>query len=607
MNKAKLVIKKKQIKDYAHLIKQGVDPFVAQLLWGRGIREISEVKKYLYAGIKDLYDATAIRNIDEVFELIYDAIINHKRIDIFGDYDVDGVTSTAIMYLTLKDFGANVGFRLPDRLTEGYGMSIKAVEELHQKGCDLIITVDNGIKSHKEIALAKQYGMKVIVLDHHTPSDTLPDGDVIVDLHIKGETYPYIDLAGCGLAFKISCYLYEQFGYGMEGLKHIDLAAIGTIADVVPLTDENRIIVKEGLNYINNPAYDRVGIVELLSCFGVELGTLGSMDIAFKVGPALNAPGRLLERGAELSLSLLLTDDADEAVDIAYQLFSTNEDRKEISRVSLEKAEEYIKDNNLLDDKVMVLFIPDVPEGVVGLVSGKITEKYNRPSLVFSEGHQYFKASARSIEKFDLYKALCTCDDLFVKYGGHPQAAGMTIEKDHAILSELRTRLNQYADTVLTDDDMVKEIFVDDVLEADEITFNLIKRLDVMEPFGQCNPKPVLYVRDYLTRKKRQKDGSWQPFLYMGANKNHLKLYGVNSEAVGFDMVSKFDELGQPKRLDIIFTLSVNSFRGRETLQLEIVDFDGAKEQTKTQTELMNAMSAALANLNVMHNQASNS
>ena len=228
----------------------------------------------------------------------------------------------------------------------------------------------------------------------------------------------------------MSCYLYDQFGFGAEeGYKNIDLAAIGTVADVMPLTGENRTIVKEGLKLINSPEYDRIGIISLMNVFEIEIGTLTSMDVGFRIAPAMNAPGRLLGK-AEKALDLLLCEDEYEAINMAMELRMIIEERKTITQVSLIKAEEYIEENDLLKDKVLILFIPDTPEGIVGLVAGKLTEKYNRPSIVFSEGLNHYKASGRSIESFNLYDALCACSDLFIKFGGHALAAGMSIEKD---------------------------------------------------------------------------------------------------------------------------------------------------------------------------------
>jgi single-stranded-DNA-specific exonuclease len=601
--KVEYLIKKREAKNIKHFIAAGIDPFIAHLLYGRGIRTEKEAELFLHGDYNDLHDPALIRNIDKAFDIISKAIDTGKKIYIFGDYDVDGVTSAAIMYLTIRELGGDVHVRLPDRITEGYGMSTVAVEELHKKGCNLIITVDNGIRCHDEIALAKSLGIQVVVLDHHLPGDTLPDAEVVIDLYVDGETYPYKDLVGCGLAFKMSCYLYDQYGFEGEGLKNIDLATIGTVADVGLLTGENRIIVKEGLKYMNDPDYNRPGVIELMGSFGAELGTLSSADIGFKIGPALNAPGRLLEKGADNALELLLCEDSDLAVDYVSDLFQVNETRKSLTNEALEKAEEYIKQEGLQDDKVMVLYIKDVPHGIVGLVSGKITEKYYRPSIVFTDvGNGTLKASGRSIPAYNLYEGLCTCDDLFVKYGGHKQAAGMTIKNDLQILVELRRRLNEHADIVLTDEDLVRVFEIDDVITEDDITEELMKDLELIEPSGHGNPKPIFLVRGFRPRKKLTSLG-WQPFTFMGDEKTHLKLFGNSCDAVGFGMADLFKKLEYPRSLDVVFTLGINHFMGNITIQMELKDIRKAEESKKEENELMNAISDAFANLTAFQAQ----
>lgn len=588
MNKANLVFKQTEEAQYAHLIQKGVTSRVARMLYDRGIVTIEQAEKYLYGSIKDMYDSSLIKGIDIATNIISESINNNEKIVIYGDYDCDGVTATSILYLTLKDIGADISYRLPDRLSEGYGMSMKVIDEFFKEGVKLIITVDNGIRGNGEIEWAKSLGMKVVVTDHHTPGDELPNADAIIDLHVKDETYPFNRLAGCGVAFKLACHLFEEYGFGKEeGYKYLDIAAIGTVGDVVDLVDENRIIVKEGLNFMKSEYYNRIGILELLKCFNAEAQNLTSMDFGFKIAPALNAPGRLLEHGAKMALQLLLTEDQEEASRLASQLYSINEERKEITKTSLIKAEQYIIDENLQDDRVLVLFVPDVPEGVVGLVSGKITEKYHKPSIVFSEGHQYYKASARSPEYFNLYDGLYACRDLFVKFGGHAQAAGMSIEKNQKVLKKLRKRINEYAKGIIEEKDTIKTYNIDEVLNDDDLTMDFVEEISALEPFGMANPKPIFYIQDY-TMVKKNKDGEWVHFGYMGENGEHLKLYGMASDAIGFSMVEEFEALGQPKKVSLCFTLGVNYFMGFKKLQLELLDIkQGSYIAKKKPTSLM--------------------
>jgi single-stranded-DNA-specific exonuclease len=579
--------------DYAHLVGGKINDLLARFLHHRGIKTKDEAENFLFGDT--LHDPALIRYMDKVFELVDESIQSDELIAIFGDYDADGVTSTAILYLTLKDIGAKVITRLPDRLGEGYGMSIQAVDELHAKGVKLIITVDNGIKQFVEIEWAKTLGMKVIVLDHHTPDDVVPKADIVIDMYVPGETYPYKHLSGCGLAFKTACHLYDQYGMEGEGMKYLDIAAIGTVSDMVPLTGENRVIVKRGLELMNSDGYSRPGILALYNLYGIQKGSVNEDTIGFLIGPSLNAPGRMLARGAELGLSLLIAK-AHEAEELSKEIVAINQYRKEITKQSVLAAQDYIAAEGLADDKVLVLFLPDVPEGVVGLVSGRITEEYHRPSLVFTQGHGVYKASARSTDKFHLYEALTTVSDLLMRWGGHSQAAGMSIEENMDTLLELRRRLNEYADQHIKDEDLVRTYQIELEIKESDITSELMGALDVLSPFGTSNRKPVFLVKDYFTRKKNRQ-GRWDPYAFMGEDKSHVKLFGADTEAVGFSKAAEFRELGMPRKLDIVATLSVNTFMGRETTQLDILEFYGVEHKAPSNTLLRSQLSDALANI----------
>lgn len=551
---------------------------LVQLIFNRGIKTEQEVKKFLYADQDDLYDPAQIKNIDKVYTKIREAIDNKLRIWIFGDYDCDGVTATAIMVLGLKKLGANIDYRLPDRLSEGYGMSIKAVNELYEKGCDLIITVDNGIKQNQEIALAKNLGIQTIVLDHHEPGACLPDADILIDLHIEGESYPFKELAGCGLAWKVINYIYKREGREKESFDLIDIAAIGTVADVVSLTDENRIIVKEGLKRINNFNYARKGINALKKIFNIDPFHASAQDIGFKIAPAINAPGRLLEKGAELALKLFLNEDI--AEETANELYQVNEDRKEITIESMTKAEEIIE--KMLDDKVLVIFVPNVPEGVVGLVSGRLTEKYNKPSIVFSQGHSCFKASARSIPQFNLIKGLDSVSDIFIKYGGHAQAAGMSIEESHEKIEELRRRLNDYADKIISDEAMIKNIEIEYELEANEIDQDFLEILEALEPCGQNNPKPVFSFKNFMAKEKNVPVLGWSHYSFMGKNQEHVRIFGPdNIEVVGFSLSDYYSALKHPTCMNIVGMPNESWFNGRMKVAIELISLENAFIKTK--------------------------
>lgn len=597
MADANFLMREKSLDSQKLSKKLNLPSLLCHLMWQRGIQTEDQIRKYLYGGIKDMYDPGLIRNIRIVYDMIMNAISNNKRIWIFGDYDCDGVTATAIMVLGLKQIGANVGYRLPDRLKEGYGMSEKAVNELYEKGCDLIITVDNGIRQIKEVELAKSLGMDVVILDHHEPGKDLPKADVIVDLHIEGETYPFKHLAGCGLAWKVIHYILREQGMEDKAYDLLDIAAIGTVGDVVSLTDENRIIVKEGLKRINNPRYNRRGINALKELFNVDPTRMSSMDIGFKISPSINAPGRLLEGGANISLSLLL--ETEPVTLVAQNMYDVNEKRKEITIRSMAKAEEIVKD--MLDDKILVVFVPDVPEGVVGLVSGKLTEKYHRPSIVFSQGHGCYKASARSIEKFNLIESLNAVSDIFLKYGGHAQAAGMSLPEDMAKVDELRRRLNEYAKDKLSYSDLIPTVYIDDEINMANVDEAFLGILDQLEPCGQGNPKPVFKFIEFLAKEKQVKDVGWTHYTFMGKNQDHVRVYGPdNIEMVAFDLANYYESMNMPTCMNLIGVPSVNYFMGSKRITIEASQIENTFRKTspvKQRANLLAMMQNAANNL----------
>lgn len=593
----KIFIHQSKNSDFEQLVKAHIDPLLAEILARRGITEPEKARRFLNPSLSDMHDPAAIGSIERVVKILEDAKRRGEKVCVFGDYDCDGITSAAILCLALKDLGLDVSVRLPDRFSEGYGMTAKAVREIVQQGYRLIVTVDNGITQFAAVQAAKDLGVRVIVLDHHAPGDVLPAADVVVDLHLPGERYPYKELAGCGLAYKVAAYLYERLGRAGEETKLLDLAAIGTVADVVPLIDENRIIVSEGLGRMSSKDYARVGILELARAFALDLANIRASDIAFKLAPALNAAGRLVERGAELSLRLLLSESATEAAVLAKQLYDINEERKRITETGVEAAEKYISERKIQDDHVLVLFLPDVPEGVVGLVSGKITERYNRPSIVITESSECFKGSARSIDAFNL-TALKTCADLFLGWGGHALAAGLSMKKDLAQIELLRERINEYAATVLEDDDLIPTIWVDRILDEKEIVPELVDLLDKLEPYGAGNPRPVFWVKRYTTRLKYGENG-WQHFAFVGTNGQHLRVFGYESEAMGFDMAKSFEGMNRPRELEILCTIQPYFFMGNRYTRLEILNMKPAEEKPQVRTQLMDELENALAQLTV--------
>ena len=557
---------------------------LAKLLAGNGIKTQSEAERYLHND--QLYDPCLIHNIDQAVDMILKAIKDKERIGIFGDYDVDGVTSTAIIYEGLTPLGVKVIPRVPDRIHEGYGMSVKAVEELAGKGCTFIVTVDNGIMQHDAIKRAKELVMKVLLTDHHLAGDTLPDADCIIDLHVPEESYPYEDLAGCGVAYKLIAALYKRLQKPL-GSRFLDLVAIGTVADLVPLTDENRVLVKRGLDMINDPGYDRMGIKALKAEFNV--GNVDSERIAFQLAPALNAPGRLLERGAEISANTLVCKSEKNAAVLAKKLHEVNKDRKEQQKAWIDQAiAELSSRGDLIDEQIMtrfiVMYLPGCPDGVIGLVAGRLTEQYHVPSIVFTSiDEDKAKGSGRSIPGIHLYNELCNCEEL-LQFGGHSQAAGMSILiRDIPLLQKkLNEQMEKYpADT------FKKVITVTQVREASALSVSDLVPLKALEPYGMDNQKPLFLIKNFkcypYTANRH----------YAILKEVHIKFLGNKGvEAIGFNLADKYKSLGCPKYMNIIGSFNENHFNGSTSLSIMIEDFEALPDPQSEKTSFQKSLQA---------------
>jgi len=548
-------MKKIIVKKLARPIIEGVDPLIAAILSGRGLVDPSGINAYLNGGIELLYDPMLLKNAQAVCEQIERAIVAREQIAVYGDYDADGICATAIMCLTISELGGVVGAKLPDRVTNGYGLSKNVINDFSKRGVKLIVTVDNGITAIDEIAYARSLGIKTVVTDHHQPGKELPICEAIVNPHVNGETYPYPHLAGAGVAFKIACLLYSRAGYPADrAYRHLDLAAIGTIADVVPLTDENRIIAKEGVSLIRQTP--RPGIEALFGLFSTNLSAVTSGDIAYKLAPAINATGRIVDNGARKALSLLVSDETNSSR-YANELYSANKERKLLVDSHLDRAK-----GNYDGSKVFVYYDPNIPEGIAGLIAGKLKEDLARPVIVLAEGVESFKGSGRSVQGFNLIEALRHSSGLLTRYGGHPLAAGLSAKKDLANVDALRKVINDYADETGFDASEPEVLTVDAVLPQEKVSLELAQRLSVMEPFGEKNPKPVFLVKGFKT----------SGYTYL-SDKKHLKLFGDTGSAIAFGMASEYEALGEPKVIDLAVTVGINNFNCKADPQLEVVSF----------------------------------
>ena len=462
----------------------GVEPFAAFLLCSRGMTDEFEIESFLYD--TDLIDPYTLPDMEKAVERVNQALENGERITVFGDYDCDGVTSTALLYSYLSSRGANVDYYIPDRSGEGYGMNLGAIDHLKSRGTNVIITVDNGISAVEEVAHAKALGIDVVVTDHHRVGEVLPDAVAVVDPHREDSLCEFSDWAGVGVAFKFISALDDSEGYELLE-KYGDIVALGTVADIVSLKGENRIIVRSGIAFMNAALEDgtlRLGLKALLEASG-STGALDSSSVAYRIAPRVNAAGRM--GSAERALKLLLTEDLNEAKEIAEEVSNANAQRQATETEITACAIEYIENAPQIKHKrVIVVDGDDWHQGVIGIVASRLVEKYGKPCIVISKNGDVAKGSGRSIDGFSLYDALSYCGDILVQYGGHVLAAGLTVDS-HKI-DAFREKINEYAINAET---AVPTLKIDCKLNPSSINVDMLSSLQVLEPFGAENPQPL--------------------------------------------------------------------------------------------------------------------
>lgn len=537
----------------------GVSRVVARLLVNRGITDLQQAVSFINPSLEGLHDPFLLPDMEKAVERIRKAIDGGQRIAIYGDYDVDGITAASVLYLFLKGKGADVEVYIPHRYLEGYGMNCQAVEQLHARGIRLIITVDCGITAIDEVELATQLGMDVIVTDHHRCSGQLPRACAVINPSRSGHSYPFCSLAGVGVAAKLI-----QAMEGIEGLeKYLDLIALGTVADVVPLLDENRILVAKGIERIN--ASPRLGVEALLKVAGLAQGTIDAYRIAFMLAPRLNAAGRMST--AYLGFSLLTTQDEREAASIARQLNEENAKRQQIENNLLKECiDRLIKDGDLSAEWIIVLEGEEEKgwhPGVVGIAASKISEHFYRPCILISLQGDKGVGSARSIEGFNIYNALKQVDDLFIRFGGHEMAAGFSIPRE--AIPELKRRLLSYVHRSMDESLLIPRNYHDGVLMPQDITLSLVQELRLLEPFGIGNPPPRFLFSNV------QVENCWT----VGNDGRHLKMSVSTGQrlwdAIGFGLGDKKDYLlVGGKKVDIIAAIEENEWGGVKKIQFNV-------------------------------------
>lgn len=548
---------------YHLLMENGYSPLMAAALSKAGISSADEAQRHLHH--EEFENPGRIRNIDKATDIIWKHIYDGNRICIYGDYDADGITASAVMFLTLRKLGANVTVRLPDRIEEGYGISIKAIDEQADLGTKLFITVDNGIRAIEETKYVKELGLDIVVLDHHEPGDEIPDADAVIDLHIPGETFPDIELTGSGVAWKVAHYMLEQVGEHDFAMSLVDIAAIGTVGDVAPLKNENRAIVKRAIRMMRTPGYHRPGVSALMK--GTEHIT--AEDIAFRLAPCLNAPGRLSSGGASLPLILLIEDDPKTAMELASFVHAENERRKDLQRECYSAIREEAEQRIANGEKVLVILAENAPSGIAGLLAGNLKEEFGYPSIVFCpkkniQGETVWTGSARSVDAFHILNAIDGCKEHLLAYGGHKLAAGLTIAADKHKLDSFRNAINREAE-YLTEEMLETVTYWDIELSQEELTDELYTQMEMLEPFGAGAPKPIVKMQAKVSGDKGH--------AFMGAESQHLKLSTENCVMVGFSLAEKYMENSLPTELTVFGNLSLNYYRGACTKQVSLLDF----------------------------------
>ncbi|MFM0586325.1 single-stranded-DNA-specific exonuclease RecJ [Streptococcus suis] len=532
--------------------KEGVDPVAAKLLYERGIHSAEELHTFLQPSLEDLHDPYLLHDMDKAVERIRRAIEDYEQILIYGDYDADGMTSASILKETLEEMGAEVQVYLPNRFTDGYGPNQSVYKYfIEQQGISLIVTVDNGVAGHEAIAYAQEMGVDVVVTDHHSMQETLPNAYAIVHPEHPDGNYPFKHLAGCGVAFKLACALLETVHADL-----LDLVAIGTIADMVSLTDENRVMVKYGLSLLKQT--ERAGLQELIKIAGIDIDSIDEETVGFQLAPRLNALGRLDDPNP--AIELLTGFDDEEAHQIALMIDSKNIERKDVVQAIYDEAKTMLR----RDRPVQVLAKEGWNPGVLGIVAGRLLEELQQPVIVLSIEDGKAKGSARSVEAVDIFKALKDHQDLFIAFGGHAGAAGMTLEVDK--LEELALTLTDYIIENKLDLSSKSSLVLDEELDLEELTLDTLKSFEKLAPYGMDNKKPVFYIRDFQVESART----------MGQNNAHLKLR-ITKGAAGFDVVAFGKgnlalEFSQAKGLELAVTLSVNQWNANTSLQLMLVD-----------------------------------
>ena len=548
-----------------------IDPVIARLIRNRDVIGDEKIREYLLGTVDEIPSPWLMKDMEKAVDILKKKIQQQARIRIIGDYDIDGVTSTYILLKGLTRIGADVDTYIPDRVADGYGIHEHLIDRAEADGIDTIVTCDNGIAAAAEIQTAKDKGMAVIVTDHHEipyreengeRKVILPPADAILNPKQYDCPYPNKNLCGAVVAFKYITALYECFDVPQKELEdYYELVAIATVGDVMDLQEENRILVKEGLRRLKNTK--NKGLQELIRANALEDARITAYHIGFVLGPCINASGRL--DTAARSLALLNAQTKEEAAKLAGDLTALNQSRKALTEKGKEEAIQLIETTELKNDRVLVVYLPDCHESLAGIIAGRIREKYHKPAFVLTKGEKSAKGSGRSIESYSMYEELVKCADLMVQFGGHPMAAGLSIEEEN--IEKFRRQLNE--NCTLTEEDLRPKVVIDVPMPVSYITKELIEQISLLEPFGKGNTKPI-----FAQKGLRVLDSS-----IIGKNKNVVKLklldpQGVTMEGIYFGEAEDFANfIRQKDTISVTYYPEINRFRGRESLQIIIQNY----------------------------------
>ena len=568
--------------DFNGLAKElSVSPVSVRIMRNRGMETKEAMERYLYGTLDGLYDGALMKNMGEAVAVLIKKLREEKRIRIIGDYDIDGVCASYLLLTGLRraerELGKRTGpagstridYEIPDRVRDGYGINEAIIRQAAADGVDTLVTCDNGIAAAKEISLAKELGMTVVVTDHHEvpveeERQVLPPADVVVDPKQEGETYPFREICGAVVAYKLVEKLYEASGVPREEWRELlEFAAIATVGDVMRLQDENRILVKYGLKQMARTR--NLGLRKLVEKTGLDITDLSAYHIGFVIGPCLNAGGRL--QTAKAALRLFLSEDEAEAEQLAEELKELNDVRKDMTKKGEDEAIAQVEER-YMGDKVLVVFLPDCHESLAGIIAGRVREHFHKPSIVLTRSGDMVKGSGRSIEPYHMFRELTKVRDLLPKFGGHPMAAGLSIKEED--VPEFRKRLNENAE--LTEDDFIPRVWIAVPMPLEYVTEGLVEELKRLEPFGQGNEKPLFAQKGLMIRSLR----------VLGKNRNVVKLGLVTDTGLSMDGLLFGDgdalqrELAGRDRIDIVYYPDINEYNGNRTLQAVIRNYKAA-------------------------------